>query len=408
MSFPDALLTRNEKVVLHTRPHWRTFLFEIALVVAAGGVLAIVTIADLGSSIARGVLALAMQGLVLYLASRVIVWWNTRIVFTNQRVLTRAGVIRRRGKSVLLMQVADTPYRQGLIDRLFLTGSIDIQTSAGNARNDEGRLELVCIPRVIRAHSILTGLIHESIRYQASGPESSSFVSPSRAPSHPPPAPMSTTSVPTAAPPPALMPRGSVPTASMPQAPPPVAASGRPAGSTASTWGAELYTNGMRRAFLHAGEVCHAIWRRHWIGLATPVAKALFAILVLAYLGGYFARHQQPSVLTFLALLSLLVLVRVAIRINRYRFDSLVLTDRRIILVTKTKRGGPLPALANVRVLNVQWSQTLAGRALGYGTLHIEAINDPHWLNGIARLAGADRACATIADLLRQQGNQLG
>lgn len=147
-------LGEGERVVLHLRTHPKVLVLPLlCLVVAlAVGVLAQVRLSQ--------VLALVVWALVAV----VIVWWSVRpflewlvatYTFTNRRLITRRGILTRRGHDIPLTRVSDVESEVELIDRLFGCGTLVISDASTN-----GSVRLHDIPRVEEAQRVLSELLH--------------------------------------------------------------------------------------------------------------------------------------------------------------------------------------------------------------------------------------------------------
>ena len=62
------------------------------------------------------------------------------------------------------------------------------------------------------------------------------------------------------------------------------------------------------RRYLFPTEKFRGEWRRHWIQLVKRMSIGVIATLILGYLAGFVASKQQPTVLTALVIVGLLVL----------------------------------------------------------------------------------------------------
>ena len=73
-------------------------------------------------------LALAAWVLLAYCLPRVIAWHATRYILTNQRLVTRYGMLRRRDEQVALAAVRHVAIEQSLLQRLLRSGNISLET----------------------------------------------------------------------------------------------------------------------------------------------------------------------------------------------------------------------------------------------------------------------------------------
>ena len=77
-------------------------------------------------------------------------WLLTTYTFTNRRLITRTGILTRRGHDIPMNRISDIAYEKGLIDRIFGCGTLVVSDAS-----EQGRVELQDIPHVEQAQ--LTG-----------------------------------------------------------------------------------------------------------------------------------------------------------------------------------------------------------------------------------------------------------
>ena len=157
--FPEDILTDEEEVVLHLRPHWRTvvrpilvLLFALATVILAWVMLP----NDNGGHIGVGVVG----AICLYLGLRrgvwpLCVWRCTHYVLTDERILLQDGVLSRERRDLPLNRVNDHLTSQSVLDRMFGSGTLRIDSIGDQAA------ELVAVPHV---HQVQTTL-YEAIEH---------------------------------------------------------------------------------------------------------------------------------------------------------------------------------------------------------------------------------------------------
>jgi uncharacterized membrane protein YdbT with pleckstrin-like domain len=160
VGFPDSVLTEDEEVVLRLRPHWRTAVRPVVVLIVALTVIVITWVmlprnhgGQLGVSVIGSVaVVLALVKGVWPLLVRRCTHW----VFTDERILLQAGVLRRDRRDLPLAQINDHVLRQSLLDRVFGSGTMTIDSIG-----ERGPAELVAVPRVRHVHATLYELIEE-------------------------------------------------------------------------------------------------------------------------------------------------------------------------------------------------------------------------------------------------------
>lgn len=70
--------------------------------------------------------------LIRYTAKGYVDWLTTRYTFTNQRVITRSGLIVINGETLPLDKVHSIQFKKTLLERVFGSGSLTIESAAEN------------------------------------------------------------------------------------------------------------------------------------------------------------------------------------------------------------------------------------------------------------------------------------
>lgn len=158
MGFPEDVLTADEEVELHLRPHAKASVRPgLVLVVAVAAVTAAVVMLPDDPGGRTGVLVIGAVSLGFALVRGVwplLVWRCTHYVFTNERILLQDGVLARERRDLPLARVNDHAMTQGLLDRVLGCGTLTI-----DALGDRGPAVLTAVPGVQRVQSTLYELI---------------------------------------------------------------------------------------------------------------------------------------------------------------------------------------------------------------------------------------------------------
>ena len=162
MAISQKLLTEGESVVIDTRTHPKALLGPGVVLV-----LALVVAIVLDRLVDNGVISL----LVWILALVVVLWWCVRpfldwltstYTITTKRLITRQGIVSRKGHDIPLMRISDVAFDQGIVDRMLGCGTLVVSDASTH-----GSVRLNDIPRVEsvqRTLSDLLGRLHDSPR----------------------------------------------------------------------------------------------------------------------------------------------------------------------------------------------------------------------------------------------------
>jgi membrane protein YdbS with pleckstrin-like domain len=160
VAFSRRLLNDDEHVVVTTRTHVK------ALLVPALWLIVIAAVAGFLSSKTPGIggkaaplLMVVVWVLAFLVACKLVFapffrWLSATYTVTNRRLITRSGILSRRGHDIPLFRISDVSYERGLVDRLFGCGTLVISDAS-----ERGTVELPDIPQVERVHLQISDLL---------------------------------------------------------------------------------------------------------------------------------------------------------------------------------------------------------------------------------------------------------
>ena len=147
MAISRKALGEGENVLAHTRTHWKALILPVLVFVIAvvGGSVGVAFVPDseYASYFRSGIAGLALLIVLIWTVWPFLSWYAESYMLTDQRLITRQGVITRTGRDIPLGRINDVSHERGLIDRILGCGTLVIW-SAG----EMGRIELYDIPRV--------------------------------------------------------------------------------------------------------------------------------------------------------------------------------------------------------------------------------------------------------------------
>ncbi|GAA4375118.1 PH domain-containing protein [Nocardioides caricicola] len=143
MAISSKLLNPGEKVIIDTRTHVKALIAPVFFLVV---LLAIGTYSEvsLDNRTFKWVIwAVLAVGIVWFVLKPLVIWATATYTFTDRRLITRSGVIVRRGHDMPLARISDIAYEFGPIDRLLGCGTLVISDASTH-----GQIELHDIPQV--------------------------------------------------------------------------------------------------------------------------------------------------------------------------------------------------------------------------------------------------------------------
>ncbi|WP_026459904.1 PH domain-containing protein [Schaalia suimastitidis] len=161
MVLSPKLLSKDEVVIRHMRSHLKMILWNIVawLALIAIGATASVLLPTQWAPYSHVAIwsALAAISIPLILIPW-LRWLTTTYTVTSKRVITRHGIITRRGHDLPLSRISDVSQERDLIDRLFGCGSLTLQTSSDDP------LLLHDVPKVALVQIELSNLLFNDVQ----------------------------------------------------------------------------------------------------------------------------------------------------------------------------------------------------------------------------------------------------
>ncbi|WP_418058203.1 PH domain-containing protein [Pimelobacter simplex] len=160
MAISKKLLNPGERLIISTRQHPKALFVPIlALVVFLA--IAVVAQVKLDNEGFQRVLTLivwvlAILGILWFTVRPFLIWLTTVHAFTDRRLITRNGIVTRRGHDIPLARVSDISIEINLIDRPFGCGSLIIADAS-----TFGTVRLNDIPHVEATQRQLNELLHD-------------------------------------------------------------------------------------------------------------------------------------------------------------------------------------------------------------------------------------------------------
>ncbi|SFB76087.1 membrane protein YdbS, contains bPH2 (pleckstrin homology) domain [Nocardioides terrae] len=154
MGISSKLLNEGETVVLHTRTHAKALLLPLLalIVLIAVGEVGHFWLPRVASLVLWVIVAIGVVWLVL---RPVLEWATATYTVTTRRLITRRGVLTRRGHDIPLSRISDVAYEFDLIDRLLGCGTLIVSDASTH-----GRVVLHDIPHAEESQRRINDLLH--------------------------------------------------------------------------------------------------------------------------------------------------------------------------------------------------------------------------------------------------------
>ncbi len=136
-------LTDGEDVIVDTRTHWKAILWPVILLVVTVAVATYLTTLVDNKYFTWVVWIVAVMVLVWWSIKPFLEWLTATYTITTKRLITREGLIARRGHDIPLLRISDVAYDMGPIDRMLGCGTLVISDASTH-----GSVKLHDIPDV--------------------------------------------------------------------------------------------------------------------------------------------------------------------------------------------------------------------------------------------------------------------
>jgi uncharacterized membrane protein YdbT with pleckstrin-like domain len=133
--YPAKLINEGETVALDLKPHWWFFWKHIAV----GGGLLIALIVWVGpmksESWGKFPLAIAIVVYAAFVVVKYLTWTYTHFVLTDRRVISRSGIISKKGTEVPLDRINNIDFSQRIWERVIGAGDLSIESAGKDGQS---------------------------------------------------------------------------------------------------------------------------------------------------------------------------------------------------------------------------------------------------------------------------------
>jgi uncharacterized membrane protein YdbT with pleckstrin-like domain len=136
MTYPPRLLSDDERIILDLRPHW------ISLFPAVAWLAAIIAVVVLSMVFGAAFLAPFYIPIIIAIIAAFIItgipflrWSTTQFLLTNERLITREGILAKKSREIPLNRINDITFTQSLMERLVSSGNLSIESAGEQGMN---------------------------------------------------------------------------------------------------------------------------------------------------------------------------------------------------------------------------------------------------------------------------------
>jgi uncharacterized membrane protein YdbT with pleckstrin-like domain len=136
--FPRRLLTEGEEIILDLRPHWIALIKPVFWTVVIGSTTGLIWV-KAGGDVQDWIrIAVVVAALILWIPLAAVPaarWRFTMFALTNERVITRTGVVAKHSKEIPLETINDVTFNQKIIERMIKAGDLVIESAGESGQN---------------------------------------------------------------------------------------------------------------------------------------------------------------------------------------------------------------------------------------------------------------------------------
>ena len=135
MAFPPEMLNEHEEIVVDLRPHW-WFIAPSAAALGASLILAVIVLAATGNDFLRILVAVVVLLALGWFVTRYVRWVGINFVVTSERIISRTGVIAKKGVEIPLDRINTVFFSQTVFERLIGAGDLGIESAGEGGRQN--------------------------------------------------------------------------------------------------------------------------------------------------------------------------------------------------------------------------------------------------------------------------------
>ena len=134
--YPPKLINEGETLVLDLKPHWWFFWKHIV----AGAVVLIVVVLwsstiGLDNSFSKYFVAIGILVYAGFVVEKYFAWTYTHFVLTDRRVISRSGIVSKRGTEIPLDRINNIDFHQRIWERVIGAGDLDIESAGKDGQS---------------------------------------------------------------------------------------------------------------------------------------------------------------------------------------------------------------------------------------------------------------------------------
>jgi membrane protein YdbS with pleckstrin-like domain len=133
MTWPEDALSEDEEIVSSFRPHWKLLFYPLLWFIGLS--VAMILVARY-LNWGQWVLLVILFGLLLWFVVNPLVdWYWTRYVLTTERLITRSGLIAKKGVEIPLERITNVNFSQTMFERIVGAGDLLVESAGSTGQS---------------------------------------------------------------------------------------------------------------------------------------------------------------------------------------------------------------------------------------------------------------------------------
>lgn len=154
MAISRKLLNTDEEIVVATRTHVKVLFWPVVVLIVTAALAGFLVAWSDVKAIDWVVIVVAVVVLVWWVLVPFLTWLATEYTVTNRRLITRTGILTRKGHDIPIPRISDVASDRGILDRVLGCGTLILADAS------DQRVYLHDIPHVEDVQLKIANLLH--------------------------------------------------------------------------------------------------------------------------------------------------------------------------------------------------------------------------------------------------------
>ena len=169
MAISKKFLGPDEHVVLHMRTHAKAMLLPAIILIVTFGIYGFVFAWADGRDVETALRWIVGILAIIIIVWRVVIpflnWMTTTYTVTNRRLITRTGILTRKGHDIPLPRISTVSSERDVVDRILGCGTLLLSEAS------DSQVKLYDVPKVESVSLTIANLLHGGVEQEQADPD---------------------------------------------------------------------------------------------------------------------------------------------------------------------------------------------------------------------------------------------